>query len=74
MTTTAIPSTSDQRIVLSGRTWEQFKLIQQGFEDSPGMRLTYYEGTIEIVMPGREHEVFKSLIGFLLELFCGERY
>ncbi|MBF2048003.1 MAG: Uma2 family endonuclease [Leptolyngbya sp. IPPAS B-1204] len=73
MTTATVPSTSDQRIVLSGRTWEQFKLIQQGFEDSPGMRLAYYEGTIEIVMPGREHEVFKSLIGFLLELFFVER-
>ncbi|QYO63462.1 Uma2 family endonuclease [Leptolyngbya sp. 7M] len=73
MTTATVPSTSDQRIVLSGRTWEQFKLIQQGFEDSPGMRLAYYKGTIEIIMPGREHEVFKSLIGFLLELFFVER-
>lgn len=69
MTIATAPQTTDQRIVLSGRSWEQFKLIQQGLEDSPGTRLFYYDGTIEILMPGRDHEVFKSLIGFLIELF-----
>lgn len=64
---------TDQRIVQHDRTWEQFKLIQQGFEGSPGVRLFYYKGTIEIFMPGREHEVFKSIIGFLLELFFLEQ-
>ncbi|MBW4475241.1 MAG: Uma2 family endonuclease [Stenomitos rutilans HA7619-LM2] len=69
MTIATAPQTTDQRIVLSGRSWEQFKLIQQGLEDSPGTRLFYFDGTIEILMPGRDHEVFKSLIGFLIELF-----
>jgi Uma2 family endonuclease len=72
MSTATAPQTTDQRIVLSGRTWEQFKLIQQGLEDSPGVHLAYYDGTIEILMPGREHEVFKGIIGFLLELFFVE--
>lgn len=63
----------DQRIVHHDRTWEQFKLIQKGFENSPGVRLFYYNGTIEILMPGREHEVFKSIIGMLLELFFLDR-
>jgi Uma2 family endonuclease len=69
MTLATSPLTTDQRLVLAGRTWEQFKLIQAGFEDFPGSRLFYYNGTIEILMPGRDHEVFKSLIGFLIELF-----
>ncbi|WP_333474666.1 hypothetical protein [Allocoleopsis sp.] len=63
----------DQRIIHHNRTWEQFKLIQKGFENSPGVRLFYYKGTIEILMPGREHEVFKSIIGMLLELFFIEQ-
>jgi len=69
MTLATSPPTTDQRLVLAERTWEQFKLIQAGFEDFPGSRLFYYNGTIEILMPGRDHEVFKSLIGFLIELF-----
>ncbi len=53
--------TTDQRIVHHG-TWEQFKFIQKGFEGSPGVRLFYYDGAIEILMPGREHEIFASII------------
>jgi Uma2 family endonuclease len=60
---------SDQRIIQSDRTWQQFKLIQEGFATAPGVRLSYYNGTIEILMPGKDHEAFKSLIGQLLELF-----
>jgi Uma2 family endonuclease len=72
MTIATAPKTTDQRIVLSGRTWEQFKLIQKGFEDSPGVRLFYFDGTIEILMPGREHEVFKGIIAILLVIYFEE--
>ncbi len=63
---------TDQRIVLQG-TWEQFKLIQKGAEDSPGIRLSFYGGAIEILMPGREHEFFSRIIGYLVMTFCFER-
>jgi Uma2 family endonuclease len=64
---------TEQRIIYQGITWRQFKLIQAGFAESPGIRLFYYEGAIEIFMPGREHEVFSRLIGFLIGLFCLEK-
>ena len=72
MTLATSPLTTDQRLVLAERTWEQFKLIQAGFEDFPGSRLFYYNDTIEILMPGRDHEVFKSLIALLLGIFFEE--
>ena len=43
------------------------------FEGSPGVRLFYYNGIIEILMPGEEHEFFKTIIGLLLELFLVEK-
>ncbi|MEM6255777.1 MAG: Uma2 family endonuclease [Cyanobacteria bacterium P01_D01_bin.156] len=55
------------------RTWAQFKHLQKGFENSSGVRLFYYNGTIEILLPGEAHELFKSLIGFLIELFLFHR-
>jgi Uma2 family endonuclease len=64
--------TTDQRIVHHG-TWEQFKFIQKGFDGSPGVRLFYYDRTIEILMPGREHEIFASIIGYLVTTFLAER-
>ena len=65
---------TEQRIIYQGITWQQFKLIQAGFAESPGIRLFYYQGAIEIFMPGREHEVFSRLIGFLIGLFCLEKH
>lgn len=70
--TSTLQKTTDQRIVLQG-TWEKFKLIQQASADSPGIRLAYFDGTIEILMPGREHETFKSIIGYLIETFLSEQ-
>jgi hypothetical protein len=52
----------DVRTIQWGRTWEQFKHLQKGFENTRGVRLFYYNGTIEILMPGEAHELFKSII------------
>ena len=60
-------------MVYAGLSWQQFKLIQAGFAQSPGVRLGYYNNTIEILMPGRDHEMFSRLIGFLIGLFCLEQ-
>jgi Putative restriction endonuclease len=55
------------------RTWEQFQHLQQGFENVRGVKLSFYHGTIEILMPGRVHELFKRIIGILLETFLLDR-
>ncbi|MCY7338131.1 MAG: hypothetical protein LH613_18280 [Chamaesiphon sp.] len=63
---------TDRQLVYSGINWKQFKLIQAGFAEASGIRLAYFNGTIEILIPGRTHEFFKSIIGMLIELFCLE--
>lgn len=70
---TLLAKATDQRLIHGGHSWEQFKLIQQGFEGCAGVRLSYCNGIIEILMPGKDHEAFKSLIGQLLELFFLKR-
>lgn len=67
--TQLLDKTTDQRIIHHARTWDQFKLIQKGFEDSPGVRLFYYNGTVEILMPGQNHEFFSRFIGYLVMTF-----
>ncbi|HAA28681.1 MAG TPA: hypothetical protein DCE56_14590 [Cyanobacteria bacterium UBA8553] len=64
--------TRDQLITLPG-TWEGFKLVQQGLKDSPGARLAFYDGVIEILMPGELHEVFAHIIGYLVTTFLVEK-
>lgn len=73
MTQTPLKTTTpDQHIVVPG-TWEQFKSIQKGFEHSRGVRLFYYDGTIELLMPGRDHEIFAHIIGCLVTLFLAQK-
>jgi len=39
----------EQRFTWRGLTWHQFKAIQTGFEDVPGVGLFYWDGVLEIV-------------------------
>ena len=55
--------------VVQGGTWEQFKLIQKVWEDSPGIKLSFFAGAIEILMPGFQHENFSEIIGYLVTSF-----
>jgi len=64
------PKASEDKVVLYyDRTWEQFKHIEKGLEGSPGVRLFFYEGVVEVLMPGQPHEIFKGVISSLLDYF-----
>ncbi len=69
--TLPIPEPPEQRITYYDRTWEQFQLIQQGLEGIK-VRLFYFDGKVEILMPGKLHEVFKKIIAVLVEAFLFE--
>jgi Uma2 family endonuclease len=64
----AVQTSADRFITIKG-DWAHFKLIQKGCEQNSGTRLFYFDGTIEILMTGRSHELFSHLIGNLLSFF-----
>ena len=59
----------EQRFIHSGISWQQFKLIQQGFSDSPGIRLFYYRGEVEILAVSEDHEAISRTLTILLALY-----
>jgi Uma2 family endonuclease len=63
----------DVRTIQRGKTWAQFEHLQQGFENTRGVKLFYYNGTIEILMPSAAHELFKKIIAILIEVFLLDR-
>jgi Uma2 family endonuclease len=63
----------DVRTIQRGKTWAQFEYLQQGFENTRGVKLFYYNGNIEILMPGAAHELFKKIIAILIEVFLLDR-
>jgi hypothetical protein len=63
----------DVRTIQRGKTWEQFEHLQQGFENTRGVKLSFYNNTIEILMPSKAHELFKKIIAILIEAFLLDR-
>jgi len=58
---------AEQRFIQTGVSWENFKAIQRGFADLPGVHLFYFEGELEILSTSPEHEIVKGNIGYLVE-------
>ena len=59
-------------MLLRPATWEQFKTLQNYFEQWGGARVTYLDGTIQLMTISLEHESRKSLLARLLETFLIE--
>ncbi|NEQ44950.1 MAG: Uma2 family endonuclease [Leptolyngbya sp. SIOISBB] len=58
---------ADQQYPVTGMSWpaDEALLADLG-DDCPGLRVHYLEGTLEITLPGRQHEVIKDHIAGLL--------
>ena len=65
-------SVKEQQFNLPGYyTWQQFEAIEALMADAPGLRITYLDGCVEFMTIGEDHELIKTVIGFLLQLyFC----
>lgn len=65
--------TPDSRLLLHHVPWATYESLLNLFGDQqPGLRMNYLQGSLEIWMPGREHERIKTLFGRLVEAFAEE--
>ena len=62
----------DQLVVMHGVDWRTYGAIRE-LLDSPGIRMTYLEGALEIMSPSRRHEHEKKTIARMIEVFALER-
>jgi len=67
-----IAVSEERRILLSNVPWSTYVVLRDSL-DSSGVRMTYLQGSLEIMSPSRAHEVDKKQIARLFELFCLER-
>ncbi|MEL6441634.1 MAG: Uma2 family endonuclease [Cyanobacteria bacterium J06621_8] len=65
---------AQEKITLHGVTWEQYDTIVSLFMDQfPSLRMTFLEGTLEIMGTSSEHERLKTIIARLLEMYAVEK-
>ncbi|MGK3997496.1 hypothetical protein [Sorangium sp. So ce1024] len=58
--------------MLHGVSWHTYVRLRDEL-DTPGLRMTYCEGTLELTRPSIEHEATKTCIARLIEIFALER-
>jgi Uma2 family endonuclease len=64
------PITEEQRLVLPGyHSWDQLQALQSLLAATPGVRITYIDGWVELMTLGEAHETLKTIIGALIELY-----
>jgi Uma2 family endonuclease len=64
---------ADQQYTITGVSWQAYEaLLSDLGDDFPGLRVHYLDGTLEITMPGRQHEVVKDNISGLLRDYFEE--
>lgn len=63
----------DHYVHLYGVTWADYLRLLDIRGERCVPRLTYVEGTLEIMSPSRPHDQIKSYIGRLVEAWCLER-
>ncbi len=59
----------EQRILLHNVSWKEY-LIVRDVLDGPGLRMTYLLGELELMSPSPEHELWKTNIARLVELYA----
>jgi Uma2 family endonuclease len=60
----------EQRLLMPGTyTWKEFEALENLLAESPGLRITYLDGSIEIMTLGEPHELIKKSLAILLEAY-----
>ena len=67
------PRQEDHFVHLRNASWADYQRLLEMRGDHSAPRITYLEGTLELMSPSRSHESIKSLIGRLVEVYCLER-
>ena len=63
----------DQRVCLHDITWEGYESFLNLRGEQGGTRVTYLDGTLELMSPSINHELLKKTLARLLEAYAEER-
>jgi Uma2 family endonuclease len=69
---TAVLELPEQKVILSGVSWDTYSRLLAEHDDSPGTRFNYDDGALEIMVLSPEHERLKQTLATLVELVAAE--
>jgi Uma2 family endonuclease len=66
-------ASADQRVVMYGRTWEDYETLLKQRGDRSMPRMVYLDGAIELMTTSEDHERIKFIISRLAEVYMLDR-
>lgn len=60
---------TEQHMVIHGVRWKDYVILREAL-DTPGLRMTYCEGVLELMSPSRNHELWKKTAARLIEIYA----
>jgi Uma2 family endonuclease len=66
------PPPGEVRLLLHGVSWKDYRVARDALE-SPGLRMTFCEGELELMSRARPHEEWKKNIARMVEVFALDR-
>jgi Uma2 family endonuclease len=64
-----LESLPEQRMLIHGVSWRDYVILREAL-DTPGLRMTYLEGRLELMSPSDAHESAKTRIARLVETYA----
>jgi Uma2 family endonuclease len=64
-----IVETADQRVLMSGISWEHYELLLEARGERPQPHMAYLDGELEIMATSEDHERIKCWLRSLLEVY-----
>jgi Uma2 family endonuclease len=59
----------EQRMLIHGVSWKDYVILREAL-DTPGLRMTYCQGALEIMSPSLAHELWKTSIARMVEHYA----
>ena len=56
-------------MLIRGVSWKDYTILREAL-DTPGLRMTYCEGVLELMSPSRNHELWKKTAARVIELYA----
>jgi len=63
---------AEQKVILHDISWETYERLLAEHDPGPGIRFTYDEGNLQIVVLSTRHEMPNRLLALLVEVIAGE--
>lgn len=60
-------ATPEQRIVMRGISWQTYEKLLQERGERAVPRMCYSQGSLEMMSPSREHELYRRLLGRMID-------